>query len=139
MVSANGSGGAGTQSGGTSGGAGGGILLEAPHITIVGGLFANGGGGACRDAEDGRNDEQPALGGQCPDLPDLGNGGNGGAGLALPTAGQNVDPSTSADRYGGSGGGAAGIIRINTGDGTFDRDPNALISPTPSTGTLQPL
>ena len=124
---------------GGGGGAGGGILLEAPEIRIGGGLFANGGGGAglCQGGgEDGREDLLQAAGASCAD-PDFGDGGIGGSALGLPTNGQTMAPSSSQSRVGGSGGGAAGYIRINTRYGTFVPMPTALLSPPANVGAVQ--
>lgn len=86
IVSANGSGGRQPGPGpgkkhppGGGGGAGGAILIEAPSISVRGGLFANGGGGAglCfGGGEDGREDLTQASGDEC-DNPNYGDGGLG--------------------------------------------------------------
>jgi hypothetical protein len=142
LVNANGSGGDHGTSGpgkefppGDGGGAGGGILLEAPQVSVEGGLFANGGGGAGRGiGENGREDQTPAAGSNSTDAR-FGDGGQGGAALSEPTDGESLQPSSSDGRVGGSGGGSAGYIRVNTRDSIFVPTPTALISPPVDVGT----
>ncbi|MBI2894528.1 MAG: hypothetical protein HYY06_13330 [Deltaproteobacteria bacterium] len=127
-------GGAGVGGGG-GGGSGGGILLEAPEIRIDGSLAANGGGGgaggsaplAGSDGEGGRDDAQPAAGGEAPGD----EGGAGGAGGARDSAdGQPGAPQINA----GGGGGAVGRIRLNTITGEAEIE--GTLSPAPSTGIV---
>jgi len=142
LINANGGGGVEPTPGpqfpdpGGGGGAGGAILLEAPEVTVAGGLFSNGGGGsaACGTGENGRESLDPALGKQCPGS-DSGDGGSGGSALDGPTDGEPIAATSSFDNAGGSGGGAAGFIRINSRTGTFVPSPTALISPEPDVGT----
>jgi hypothetical protein len=112
-------------------------LLEAPQISVEGGLFANGGGGAglCSGGgEDGREALTQASGDDCDD-PGFGDGGLGGSVMGPPTAGVSLDPSSSDERVGGSGGGAIGRIRINSRYGIFLPMRGALLSPFPDIGT----
>ena len=102
------------------GGAGGGILLEAPAVTISGGVYANGGAGGCGSfsqttTSDGSLSTMPALGGPCSNNQ---SGGNGGAGTTAPTDGQSLSNTAGTTQYAGGGGGAVGRIRINTLDMT---------------------
>jgi hypothetical protein len=90
-------------------GAGGAILLEAPTVTVLGTLAANGGAGQGGDAS---ADDQPALSGL--------QGGKGSAAAVL----------EGGDGMGqGPGGGGAGYIRINSQTGVATVGPNAHISP----------
>ncbi|HEY1557196.1 MAG TPA: hypothetical protein VGF94_20310 [Kofleriaceae bacterium] len=104
----------GSPSGG-GGGAGGTILLEAPAITIVGALAANGGGGggggpSGMSGSAGSLDRTPAAGGLAG-----ASGGRGGMGAA----GATRDGAVGFDaNYSGGGGGAIGRIRINSRRGT---------------------
>jgi hypothetical protein len=129
--------------GAMGGGAGGGILLEAPIVSVVGAgsaLAAGGGGGGCSgtvltQAEDGRPDGLPAAG--CVSQ-DSGNGGAGGAAQGLPGdgAGDIDPPCPAALPAGGGGGGGRGRIRINTATGTFAAGSGAIVSPQASVGAL---
>ncbi|HET6612942.1 MAG TPA: hypothetical protein VFG83_13170, partial [Kofleriaceae bacterium] len=117
-------------SGGASGGA---ALLEAPLVTVAAsaGIAANGGGGAggCANGGDGGLSASRAQGADCSE----GDGGDGGAGGTKDgTTGSNATDPLSA----GNGGGGAGRIRINTPIGKFLPEGGAIVSPTPSTGTL---
>jgi hypothetical protein len=125
----------------SGGGSGGGILLEAPNVQVSGNVVANGGAGAGggfipAEGEDGRTDDQPALGGPSGDS-NLGQGGNGAAGNVAATAGQNInfDSGLSTDlNFAGHGGGGVGRIRVNTiTDGLVD---TGIFSPTPTTGPI---
>jgi hypothetical protein len=108
---------AGAGNGGGGGGAGGGVLLEAPTIVVAGTIAANGGGGGggadqyneSTDGADGTWDTTRAAGGT--DVNSVCYGGTGGAGDD--PAGWNA---LSAYNSGG-GGGAAGIVRLNTRSG----------------------
>ena len=109
------------------GGAGGGILLEAPVVTIAGGAYANGGSGGCGSFTQGTGTNgdlstMPAIGGPC----DNGqSGGNGAAGTTPPQDGPTLNNNAGVKQYAGGGGGAVGRIRVNTldmtitGGGTF--------------------
>jgi hypothetical protein len=121
---------------GEGGGAGGGILLEAPMVTLVAtaGIFANGGGGSCSvngGAGNGQRSTDVALGQTCGG--DTGNGGNGAAGT---TAAQNGANGLNDDPVGGGGGGGMGRIRVNLPLGT-SFSPAGAISGSLSAGTLQ--
>ena len=122
--------------GGGGGGAGGGILLEAPAITITGAhVTANGGGGG-----GGRNgttsgigtkgstdSATPAAGGQGD--ASGGDGGDGGAGSTQPATGDG--PIDGA----GGGGGAVGRIRFNVSAAALAVS-GAVVSPDASRGDL---
>lgn len=107
---------------GGGGGAGGGILLEAPVVSVTGGVFANGGGGACGNYNpvsqgmEGTFSTTPALGDQCPNGR---RGGNGGAGTTPPLNGDSVGNASGTQDYAAGGGGGVGRIRINTLDMTI--------------------
>jgi hypothetical protein len=124
----------------SGGGSGGGILLEAPAVEVLGSVVANGGAGASGCVfsglgENGRLDATPANGGiGCP--PIAGNGGNGGAGdiAAGNGASINVAGTGTTTALGGNGGGGVGRIRINTVSGGLRRA--GVFSPNPSTGAL---
>lgn len=110
------------------GGAGGGILLEAPIVSVTGGLYANGGAGGCgnyfSDYDNSGKLEMSAATREC----GL-SGGNGGFGTTPPTAGQTKSNTSGSSDYGAGGGGAVGRIRINTLDmaimGTGEQSPPA--------------
>jgi hypothetical protein len=116
-------GGANTSGGG--GGSGGGILLEAPQVTIDGIVAANGGGGGRGSAnssgygQTGQPSATPAAGGAATE-------GVGGAGTTINGAAGTYDSGTG---HAGSGGGAAGRIRINTTSGAATLGPSAIVSP----------
>ncbi|MDX2090605.1 MAG: hypothetical protein SFX73_22285 [Kofleriaceae bacterium] len=118
---------------GMGGGSGGAILLEAPSITVAGGLYANGGGGTCStygSASSGANSATPASGQTC-----SGQTGNGGAGAAGAIGAQPGVNKNGLDAVGGGGGGGAGRIRINLPTGqTFT--PTGTISPGQTAGAL---
>jgi hypothetical protein len=130
--------------GGGGGGAGGGILLEAPVIELPAGagLAANGGGGGGANAtfgETGRVSTTPATGGAgCPGVRSCSAGGAGATGSAAPAAGVEALPAQGTEvlSQAGGGGGAVGLIRINTVDGTYLVGAGAVLSPVPSTGPL---
>lgn len=122
--------------GSAGGGAGGGILLEAPSVTVTGGLFANGGGGGCgyeqpTAGQPGQLSTTPASGGIC--AAGSVRGGNGGAGTTPPTEGSSIAQSAGTE-YAGGGGGAVGRIRINTVDMTVEG--NGTQSPAASVGPI---
>ena len=118
------------------GGAGGGILLEAPTVTIAGGAYANGGSGGCGAftgsfSSNGDLTTTPAPGGPC----DNGQyGGNGAAGTTPPQDGPNLANVAGTKQYAGGGGGAVGRIRVNTLDMTITG--NGTFSPPASFGVI---
>lgn len=127
--------------GGTGGGAGGGILLEAPRVTLspmAAGLYANGGGGGgaplCESAAgDGRPNVVAAAGASC-SLAAAGSGGNGGFNSGTATNGTLGSAGTSS---GGGGGGAGGFIRVNTFENNgFTNSGSGNLSPLNSNGVL---
>jgi len=139
-ISANGGGGrggcygSGAATGGGGGGSGGEIFLEAPSVTVAGGLFANGGAGGSgdpgnagsigSDGEDGQDSTVPATGGAGALSGSA--GGNGGSLGNLPASGANGTRST---RGGGAG---PGRIWLRThGPQSLDTT-NSTISPTPT-------
>jgi hypothetical protein len=101
------------QAAGGGGGAGGFILLQAPTITNLGFLAANGGGGG-----EGANSNTPGNAGEnahVTTMPAMGgsgtnNGGNGGQGGADQTSGGTDGAGTSDG--GGGGGGGVGYIAV---------------------------
>jgi hypothetical protein len=119
------------------GGSGGGILLEAPEVSVQGGVFVNGGGGGCGGfgaGQPGSNDSTaPApghSGSGC--LPDA-SGGNGGSLTDFARSGTDVDAAEFPGQNAAAGGGGVGRIRINTIDGAVG---GGTFSPLPSTGVL---
>ena len=117
-VSANGGAGAGGvtfNAGGGGAGSGGGILLEANLVRVMGNAkitaHGGGGGGGARDGdhggggEDGHDSDSSAAQGGAKGGGQAGNGGNGGAGA---NPGNAQDGTTSA-----GGGGGAGTGRIH--------------------------
>jgi hypothetical protein len=114
------------------GGSGGGILLEAPTVTVRGVVAANGGGGGTRNygggtQQDGQPNNLPAHGGGY-----NGTSGAGGLGSAGPMInGTNGIPTTND--YSGGGGGA-GRIRINIGcGGMLNLNSSGLFTPDQTT------
>jgi hypothetical protein len=125
---------------GGGGGSGGGILLEAPAVTLESGalVLANGGGGGCPgdDGSDGLLSSQPAPGGDCSSTSAAGSGGPGGSLGLAPDPGEGLTGTSSFVQIAGSGGGAAGYIRINTRSGLFDSASDAVLSPAESTALI---
>jgi hypothetical protein len=118
--------------GGGGGGSGGAVFLEAPTVSVAGGLFANGGGGGASsnnnvaaggDGANGTANTTPAAGGLA-----AGVGATGGAGGTdvAPTAGGDAEDS-------GGGGGSAGRIILRTR--TTAASVAGTVSPTPVTDT----
>ncbi len=121
---------------GHGGGAGGGVLLEAPVVTMdaTAGIFANGGGGKCGvfgSAQSGQRSTSAASGQTCG--ADTGSGGNG---AATGIAAQNGANGLNDDPVGGGGGGGMGRIRVNLPLGTTFT-PGGSVSGVLSQGTLQ--
>jgi hypothetical protein len=132
--------------GGGGGGSGGAILLEAPTVELRdgSGLAANGGGGGGANANPGttgRVSLQPAPGGVGCRNDDraCSAGGAGAARDTLPEPGVEAQPAsgTSTLSQAGGGGGAIGVIRINTLDGSFQTGAGVILSPAPTTGPLR--
>lgn len=120
---------------GDSGGAGGGILLEAPLVTVssLGGIVANGGGGGCNVNGAGAPGDltaTPAAGSIC--AQDGSKGGDGGAGAST---GQNGGNGTGTSPVGGGGGGGAGRVRVNIAAGA-QFSPAGVVSGVKTTGDL---
>jgi hypothetical protein len=118
--------GCGNYGGPGGGGAGGAILLEAPMVTILGTLAANGGGGAAQGVA--------GTAGTANNLPSSGGSAYAGVGSAGATigGGNGMDLDAGAP-FNVGGGGGAGRIRINTNAGNFVFD-GGIISPDLSTG-----
>ncbi len=133
--------GAGEPEGSGPGSSGGGILLEAPRVVLAGdaALAANGAGGGCISPESapeaGRLDDQPAAGCVTDEPTRHGDGGHGGAG-DQPAGGPGESTEGFCPALGGSGGGAAGRIRINTYESGFEASDASILSPTPSFGAI---
>jgi hypothetical protein len=131
-INASGEGGAGGKapsSGGGGGGAGGLIVLDAPAVTSVGQVFANGGGGAEASgvtSNDGANGNDPGVGGAAGTngASSGGQGGAGGFGMTAAAPGQSV-----AGHAGGGGGGGVGVIKLYRATSIS----GGTISPPPST------
>jgi hypothetical protein len=124
-----------------AGGSGGGILLEAPALSITGNVVANGGAGSAGSllpsaAENGRLDNIPATGGAASDPTETANGGNGAAGTTGARSGSPINVANGNGRIGfaGYGGGGVGRIRVNAPPGGLVA--TGIFSPNPSTGTL---
>jgi hypothetical protein len=101
-----------------AGGSGGALLLEAPTVTILGKVAANGGGGggATASGAPGEANDAPTPGGAGAAEGSHGGGGNGSGSIAINGGpGQPADPSASISP--GMGGGGAGRIRINSMSG----------------------
>jgi hypothetical protein len=124
-INASGAGGAGgatgvdSSGGGGGGGAGGMIGLEAPHVTVAGSLYANGGGGGGggggSPGDLGQPGSDPALAATVAIGGGGGNGGGGtgGTGAAAAQVGAVGGSATNINESaGGGGGGGAGVIRV---------------------------
>ena len=121
-----------------AGGAGGYVVVQAVHVEITGGMFANGGGGGGGmqasqlpgvDGEDGYQSSMfGARGGTSQN--GEGRGGNGGARLVLPGVGGK--PTTSPATAGG-GGGSTGFLQVYT-----PPDIAPMITPTDASPAFQP-
>lgn len=113
--------GGGGGSSGRGGGSGGRVILEAPSVSVMGAITANGGaGGACSMIGDSaKRSLEPAHSYSCP-APQSATmaGGEGGTVDVAPTDGQAS----------GGGGGAVGRLTVHTKDGTFTRAGAAIIS-----------
>jgi hypothetical protein len=103
----------------SGGGSGGAILLEAPSVTVLGTLAANGGAGAGPDATP---DDQPVT---------AVNGGRGSGGTML----DGTDGMKAFNGDGGGGGGA-GVIRINSRPGMTMIGQTARLSPAVGTACM---
>jgi hypothetical protein len=130
---------------GAGGGAGGGVLIEAPSVTLGAAavVSARGGGGASGDTSPtGFNAfGTPLLGAACS------SGGCGIGGDGADVAGAVGQPGGTASvgplgvdvppeaRSAGGGGGGAGTIRVNTADGTL-RESSAIVSGALSIGAV---
>lgn len=112
------------------GGSGGLVILESPHVSFLGAIYANGGaGGACAaPGEDGHLSLDPAI---APSGCGQNNATTGGAGGTLVLA------PVDAHGVGGGGGagGAVGRLRVNT-LGTYDKGPSTVIDALATTGQL---
>ena len=112
---------------GGGGGSGGGILLEAPQVTIDGIVAANGGGAGLAtpnsggSGQTGQPSAQPAAGGAVTE-------GAGAAGTTI----RGADGHAGGGRA-GSGGGAAGRIRINTTSAAATIGTSAIVTPAVTT------
>jgi hypothetical protein len=142
-----GSGGCGSlASAGGGGGSGGMIFLEAPSLTVLGKLGANGGGGGGGASDNGSNDGSDGNNGALQTTPagggsaggggfltssNGGGGGNGAAGASGATRG------AKNDNGGGSGGGVGRIWMRTAGASTPVIGGSSMLSPTPMIdGTL---
>jgi len=138
VINAGGGGGGGGGYDGGGGGAGGSVLLEAPTVLVDGsgvGVFVNGGGSGCGGVagQSGQSSTAAATSG-CGTT----NGG-GGTGTQSPAPGQDICPSPGACNFGGfapGGGGAAGLLRVNTANGSFAASNGATISAKSSVGMI---
>lgn len=123
------------------GGSGGGILLEAPTVTLGAGvlLLANGGAGASGDHKPGTtpSGRTPSRGAACTSYTDICTAGGDGGWLGSPARAAAAIPYTGQQQLlTGGGGGAAGHIRINTASGTYLKANDTFESPAASAGHL---
>ncbi|MCE9572253.1 MAG: hypothetical protein K8W52_03775 [Deltaproteobacteria bacterium] len=138
VINAGGGGGGGDYSGG-GGGAGGAVLLEAPTVVVDGsgsGVFVNGGAASCGGTPGASGlSSTAAAQATC----DATGGGAGGTGVLAPTRGSDICPTPSACSFQGighGGGGAAGLLRVNTATGSFAATGGATTSAKSSVGTI---
>ena len=120
------------------GGAGGGILLEAPRVSLASGarLVAKGGGGGTVGAGFPDDDTtSPSRGMSCPGpCPD------GGDGAAPGSPAKPGEPSPVTTGYGlmsGGGGGGMARVRINTIDATYAKSSMAVEAAMVTSGVLR--
>jgi hypothetical protein len=127
-------------------GAGGGILLEAPAVSLGDGskLLVNGGPAAAANGFSPPKSETraPSIGGSCTTngMYHCANGGNGAGADGPATNGEEVPYATSAANHtfqGAGGGGGLGYIRINTPTGNYTRASNTIESGVLSSGPLK--
>ncbi len=128
---------------GGGGGSGGGLLLETPAVSASGtsGIFANGGGGSCKNLGDGLSvagsngllSTSPAAGGACPLASDAGAGGS----LQSPEGATGEDTADGSLTTTGGGGGGTGVIRVNVPGAVFTPPAALGLSPAASVGVLR--
>ena len=111
-----------------------GVLLEAPSVSVAGGLFANGGGGGCGGFSCGEPATMSTTPAPGDDICDQATGGNGAAGDLQATVGGNVTGTAGATDRAGGGGGGFGRIRVNSLDGAIEGTP--VLSPDASVGQV---
>jgi hypothetical protein len=120
------------------GGAGGGILLEAPRVSLGNGarLIAKGGGGGTVGSDTPDDDTaSPSRGMSCPGMcPD---GGNGAAPGMAAAPGESSPTTTGSGLISGGGGGGMGRVRINTPDATYLKSSMAVEAAVVTSGVLQ--
>jgi hypothetical protein len=124
------------QAGGGGAGSGGYVGLDAPQVTIIGNISANGGGGGeggarlsginetGSDGEDGLLANTPAAGGT-----GLDNAGDGGDGSALSTQPEGLVGDLSNTGAGGGGGGAGFVVITGSQSISGIISPSPIISP----------
>jgi hypothetical protein len=130
------------------GGAGGGILLEAPAVTLGHGvrLLVNGGPGGSGDDQVGvlslSGDVSP--GGRCLTMSTDFKCTNGGDGAGLAGAANDIAdlaPRSGSNpnlrQRGGAGGGGLGFIRINSATGEYTASSDVILSGLTSAGTIR--
>jgi hypothetical protein len=137
----------GSKSPNGGGGAGGGILIEAPSVTLgpAARLIAKGGAGAANASDIGMtpaNDETtPAIGWRCaPADPFCGNGGDGASVGIAATAGATIPYSILDGALvlsAGGGGGGMGRVRINTRDGAYTKSSTTVEAAALTTGVIK--
>ena len=126
----------------SGGGSGGGILLEAPVVTLDSGvlLTADGGSGVSGDGHAGTppSGRTPARGGVCTLAASIcTNGGDGGYAAGPGHSADSIAYSNQRELHTGAGGGSVGLIRINTSTGTYKQASDTYVSPSPSAGTIK--
>lgn len=132
-----------TSSGIFGGGSGGGILLEAPVLTLgpQGKLLARGGAGGTSGLPPTGYvlDANPISAPPCPTSPYCGRGGAGAAPGVNAQAGQDAQYTTSSSVTSmetGGGGGGLGRIRVNTISGTYTQSGSSVAAGDITTGVV---
>jgi hypothetical protein len=128
------------------GGAGGGILIEAPKVTLgpSARLIAKGGAGATQSSDGftpDNDDIVPAIGWHCvPPSPFCGNGGDGASVGVAATDGATIPYTNSNSALvlsAGGGGGGMGRVRINTRDGVYTKSSTTIEMAVLTTAVIQ--
>jgi hypothetical protein len=119
------------------GGAGGGVLLEAPHVSLGPAakiIAKGGGGGAYLGTYPAEEDTlMPSPGAVAQSCPNCGNGGDG----ATPFASAMGGGPAPINSVSGGGGGGMGRLRVNTKDGTYTKANSAIEAAVTTTGIVK--
>ncbi len=118
---------------GVGGGSAGFVVIEAPRVELLGGIFANGGaGGACTlVGQNGPLSSSSAIAPSCGTGAQAKHGGNGGSSSAGPGSGHAFSGNA------GGGGGAAGRLLITT-VGDYTTSPGTIVSASITTTAMVP-